>query len=118
MSYAAPLEEMRFVLEMDLRLLELAKPLDKASLVSVDQNVANRRVFQQWLDGSVAPHFIDNLVREDIEFFLIERQTAVAGVIAHISPDLPGELIRRQFIERRQIEFVDNQRVKLQPFFE
>jgi hypothetical protein len=29
---------------------------------------------------------------------------------------LPGQFVRRQFLERRKVEFIDDQRMQLQPF--
>jgi hypothetical protein len=109
---------MRLVLEMDFRLLELAKPLHKTSLVRIDQDVADRRVLQERLDRAVSPHFVDDFVRENIELFLIEGQSRVTRIISHVGPDLPGEFFRRQFVERRQVEFVNDQRMQLQSFVE
>ena len=56
-------QEMRLVLEMDLRFLELAKALDVAPLVRIDQNVGDGRILQQRLDRAVAGHFGEDLVR-------------------------------------------------------
>ena len=59
---------MRLVLEGDMHLLELAVPLDEAVVVTVDQNVVDRRVFQQRLERPEADHFIDDVADELIHW--------------------------------------------------
>ena len=107
-------QKMRFVAEIDLRLLEPAGPFDEAALVRVDQDVRDRRILQQRLDRSVAGHFVDDFVGEEVELLLIERQTFAARVVPDIDADLPGQFVRRQFVERREVELVDDLLVQLE----
>ena len=81
-------QEVRFVLEMDLGLLQLPEALDEAALVGVDENVGDGRVLQQRLDRTIARHLGDDLIRENVELFLIERQAFAANVVADISSNL------------------------------
>ena len=109
---------MRFILEMDLGLLQLAKALDVAALVGVDQNVGDRGVLQQRLDRSIAGHFGDDLVGENVEFFLIEGQAFAANVVGDIGSNLLRQFVWRHFFQRRQIEFIDDAFVQLEFFIE
>ena len=110
-------QEVRFILEMDLGLLQLPEALDVAALVRVDENVGDRRVLQQRLERTIAGHLGDDLVRESVELFLIERQAFAANVVADISSNLLCKFVR-QLLQRRQIEFVDDALVQLQLFVE
>ncbi len=93
---------MRFVLEMDLRLLELAEALDVAALVRIDQNVGDGRILEQRFDRTVAGHLGEDLVRENVELFLIERQILAAHIVADIGANLPCQFVGRQLLERRR----------------
>ncbi len=106
-------QEVRFILEMDLGLLQLPEAFDVAALVRVDENVGDRRVLQQRLKRAIARHLGDDLVRERVELFLIEREALAANVVADISANLLCEFVG-QLLERRQIEFVDDALVQLE----
>ena len=109
-------QEMRFILEMDLGLLQLPEALDVAAPVGVDQNVGDCRVLQERLERTVARHLGNDLVRENVELFLIERQAFAANVIADISSNLLRKFVGRHLFERRQIELVDDALVQLELF--
>ena len=108
-------QEVRFILEMDLGLLQLPEALDVAALMRVDENVGDRRVLQQRFERAIARHLGDDLIRENVELFLIERQAFAANVVADISSNLLCKFVR-QLLQRRQIEFVDDALVQLQLF--
>ena len=111
-------QEMRFVLEMDLGLLQLPEALDEAAPMGVDENVGDGRILQQRLERPIAGHLGDDLVRESVELLLIERQAFAANVVADISANLLCKFVRRHLLERRQIELVDDALVQLELFVE
>ena len=107
-------QEVRFVLEMDLGLLQLPEALDEAALMRVDENVGDRRVLQQGLERTIARHLGDDLIRENVELLLIERQAFAANVVADIGSHLLRQFVRRHLFQRRQIELVDDALVQLE----
>ena len=64
---------MRFVLEMDDRLLELPEPLYEAFLMGIDQDVIDGGVFEQGLDRPEPRHLVDDLFSKRKLLSLIER---------------------------------------------
>ena len=71
-------------------------------------------ILQQRLDRPVAGHLVDDLVGEEVELLLIERQALAARVVSDIGAHLPRQFVRRQFVERREIELVDDLFVQLE----
>ena len=75
---------MRFVFKMYFRAFQLSKPFDVDSLVCVDQNIIDGRIFEQWLDRTKTDHFIDDFSRKYVEFFLIERDAFRTNIVYNI----------------------------------
>jgi hypothetical protein len=84
--------------------------------MGVDENVGDRRILEQRFERTIARHLGDDLIRENIELFLIERQTFAANVVADKSVNLLCKFVGRHLFQHRQIELVDNALVQLQLF--
>ena len=106
-------QKMSLVLEMNLGVLEFTKALDVDPLVRVDQNVGDGRILQERLDRTVAGHFSEDLIRENVELSLIEGEVLVTRVIADIRSYLLGELFGRKLFKSGEVEFVDDAFVQL-----
>ena len=52
---------MRFVFEANIDALELAEALYETKFVRIDQDIIDRRIFEQRLDRAKADHFGENL---------------------------------------------------------
>src|SRR5262249_980066 len=99
---------------MNLGLLQLAKALDKAELMRVDQNIGDRWILQQRFDRTIAGHFVDDLLRKYFKLALIERNLLGPDVRRHIGGNLLDQLLPRQLFQQRQIELVDDARMQLE----
>ena len=105
---------MRFVLEMDGRLLELAEAFHEAFLVGVDQDIVDGRILEQGLDRPEPDHLVDDFLREHLQLPLVEGEPLRPHVIAEIGTNLAGEILARKLFQRCQIELVDDPRVQLE----
>src|SRR5580704_20580 len=105
---------MCFVPEPDVSALHFSEPLNKAELVGVDQDVANRRVLEQGLDRTESDHFGDHFVAEDGKLFLVERDTLRADIIGDIRVHLSMQLLWRKFLQQSEVELVDDAAMQLE----
>src|SRR5439155_1611620 len=107
-------QEVSFVLETNLGLLQLAEALDKAEPMRVDENISDCWIPQQRLDRAVAGHLVDDLLGKYLKLALIERNLLGADVSRHIGSYLLDQLLARQLLQHRQIELVDDSRMQLE----
>ena len=104
---------MRFVLEMDLRLFELAEALHEAFFVGVDQDVVDGRILEQRLDRPESYHLVDDFFRE-CRCSLWLRDSRSFQIFAHIGTNLMDQVLARQLLQGGEIELIDDPRVQLE----
>ena len=98
---------MRLILEAHRHLLKLAETLDIDALMSVDQNVADRVVFQQRLDGTKAGQLVKNLGREILQLPGIQKDAFRTDIFADNFGNLDTQLLAGHALQHRKVEIVD-----------
>src|SRR6185312_16558805 len=93
---------------------QLAAPLDEDHLRAVHQDVADRRVAEQWLDRSESDHLIDDLLDDLVALALAEWSGLVAQQIQNRAPDFCGDdALVLDLLERVEIEPLDESSVQI-----
>jgi hypothetical protein len=100
-------EKVRLVLEGDVHALQLALLLDVAVLVSVDQDVVDVRVLEQWLKRTEADHLVDDIFDQCIELGDVDRHALFTGLFRNEFMDLPPHLVLGEAFQRNQIDLFD-----------
>ena len=103
---------MRFILERNMHLLQLAMPFDETVLVAVDQNIVDRRILQQRLKRAEADHLVDDVVDQRVEFGAIDRQAFLTRLFQNEIMHLPAHLVARQTFKRDQVDLFDQHPVQ------
>ncbi len=99
---------MRLVLEANQRGLEHAHTFDINAVRTVDQNVVDGRIFEQWLDRAKARHFVDNFAYEVVEFLRVQRDALRKRELRNHRVDLATNFLIRKLVHRREIKFLDH----------
>ena len=105
-------QQVRLVLERDVRLLQLAVPLDEAVLVTVDQDVVDRGVLEQRLERAKPDHLVDDVVDQRLEFRAIDGKPLLAGLFENEIMHLAAHLVLRQTLERDEVDLLDKHAVQ------
>ena len=100
-------QDVRLVLEAHGRPLQLAEALDVDPLVRVDQDVGDRGVLQEGLDGPEARELVHDLVDELAELARVERDTLGQNVVGDELVHLLAQLRSRCSLDVGEIELVD-----------
>lgn len=82
-------------------------PFDIDAFVPVDQNVADRRIAQQWLERAKSDHFVEDLGGKLRELLRGDRQPLLLDQLRHDLEELRLSLLRLQRFERREIDLLD-----------
>src|SRR5262245_46273063 len=105
---------MRFVLEMDFRLFELAESFHEAFLVRIDEDIVDGRILEQGLDRTKTRHFVDDFLGECLQLFLVEGKPLVAHIFAEIGTNLTEEVLARELFQGNKIELVNDSLMQLE----
>ncbi len=94
---------MAFILEADRRLLEHAVSLDEHAVMAVDQNVGDRRVFQQRLDRPKAQQFVEHVIDQLLALGMVERVPLLVEFLEDDVADFVRDLRARHFFQRLRL---------------
>ena len=94
---------MLFILESHRCHFEFALTLDVNPGVGVDQDIGNRSVLEERLNGSKPQGFVDDIGNELVPFLQVKWDLLFGQQFMHHFPDLELELIRLKFVDRGEI---------------
>jgi hypothetical protein len=88
-------QQVGVVLELDRRTIQLAGPLHVYQLGSGDQNIADGRILQQWLEGSQSEDFVQNLFDDAVFLDQAEWRLLFIHQLCHGHADLRPHAVAR-----------------------
>ena len=97
---------MRVVAELDARLLHFAAPFHVDVLGSVDEDVADRMVFQQKFERTEPERLVQDLLDQAFPFIAIEERLFRIAQVFDDQADFPAKHFSFQFADLGQIELV------------
>ena len=106
-------QQVPLVLEADRRRLQHAVALDEDLVVAVDQDVGDGRVLEQRLERAQAEQLVEDVADQLLALGLIERLVLLGQLFVDDVADLRLDLLAGHFVERRQVDKVEQALVQL-----
>ena len=97
----------RVVAELDARPLHLAAPLDVDALRAVDQDVADRMVFEQQFERAQTEGLVQHLFDQPLALVAVEKRLFRVAQVFDDQANLAAQHVAFQFADLRQVQFVD-----------
>ena len=98
---------MRFILEAARDRLQQTAALDEGAFMTVDQDVADRRILEQRLQRTETRHLVENFRDEGVELMGVERQPLGHDVLRDELLDVRPHLVFGQLFQRRKVDLLD-----------
>src|SRR6185437_5481281 len=105
-------EKVLLVLEAHRQRLEYAGPFDIDAFMPVDQDIVDRRIIEERLERTQTGHLVENFRDEIAEFLGIERKALDQHILRNKLLDVPANFFFGYFIQRREIDFLDQTAVQ------
>ncbi len=80
--------------------------------MAVDQDIVDGRVLEQRFERPEARHLVEDFRDEVVELLGIEREPFDQHVLRYELLDVVADLLFRQFLQRRKIDFLDQPTVQ------
>src|SRR5262249_4829795 len=100
-------QQVAIVLEANRGELEPAGALHEDFGAGVDQYVVDRRVLEQRLERPQTGHLVDHVGDDPVLLLLVELKLLGAQGLPDQSADLLAEILKRQLLDGRQVDLVE-----------